>query len=91
MHLNKKVPIRLCLGCNEAAPKSQLIRIVKNKEGDISVDFTGKKAGRGAYICNSIDCLNKLEKNKRLERAFGTAVPSEIYQKLREELESAAE
>lgn len=78
--------MRLCLGCNEAKPKMQLIRIVKNKEGEISVDFTGKKAGRGAYICNDIACLNKLQKNKRLNRAFATEIDETIYESLREEL-----
>ena len=84
--MNKKIPMRLCLGCNEAKPKMQLIRIVKNKEGEISVDFTGKKAGRGAYICNDIACLNKLQKNKRLNRAFATENDETIYESLREEL-----
>ena len=78
--------MRLCLGCNQAKPKMQLIRIVKNKEGEISVDFTGKKAGRGAYICNDIACLNKLQKNKRLNRAFATEIDETIYESLREEL-----
>ena len=78
--------MRLCLGCNEAKPKMQLIRIVKNKEGEISVDFTGKKAGRGAYICNDIACLDKLQKNKRLNRAFATEIDETIYESLREEL-----
>ena len=78
--------MRLCLGCNQAKPKMQLIRIVKNKEGEISVDFTGKKAGRGAYICNDIACLDKLQKNKRLNRAFATEIDETIYESLREEL-----
>ena len=78
--------MRLCLGCNEAKPKMQLIRIVKNKEGEISVDFTGKKAGRGAYICNDIACLDKLQKNKRLNSAFATEIDETIYESLREEL-----
>ena len=78
--------MRLCLGCNQAKPKMQLIRIVKNKEGEISVDFTGKKAGRGAYICNDIACLDKLQKNKRLNRAFASEIDETIYESLREEL-----
>ena len=83
--------MRLCLGCNEGHPKSALIRIVKNKEGEISVDITGKKPGRGAYICNSTECLNKLEKNRRLCRAFSMEIPSEVFSKLREELADATE
>ncbi|MBR5782827.1 MAG: YlxR family protein [Clostridia bacterium] len=83
--------MRLCLGCGEGRPKSQLIRIVKTKEGDISVDITGKKSGRGAYICNNADCLNKLEKNKKLSRSFSMEIPSEIFVKLREELADATD
>ncbi len=78
--------MRLCLGCNEGKPKAQLIRIVKNKEGEISVDFTGKKAGRGAYICNDPACLEKLQKSKRLNRAFSCEIQEAIYESLREEL-----
>jgi len=89
--LNKKIPMRLCLGCNEGHPKKELIRIVKNKEGEISVDITGKKPGRGAYICNKMECLNKLEKNKRLCRSFSMEIPSEVFVKLREELADATE
>lgn len=89
--MNKKIPMRLCLGCNEGHPKKELIRIVKNQEGQISVDITGKKPGRGAYICNKVECLNKLEKNKRLSRSFSMEIPSEVFTRLREELESAAE
>ena len=83
--------MRLCLGCNEGHPKKELIRIVKNKEGEISVDITGKKPGRGAYICNKVECLNKLEKNKRLCRSFSMEIPSEVFARLREELCDATE
>ena len=78
--------MRLCLGCNEGKPKAELIRIVKNKEGEISVDFTGKKPGRGAYICNDAACIDKLQKNKRLCRAFSSDIDEAIYNSLREEL-----
>ena len=71
--------MRLCLGCNEGHPKKELIRIVKNKEGEISVDITGKKPGRGAYICNKMECLNKLEKNKRLCRSFSSASSADSF------------
>ena len=89
--MNKKIPVRLCLGCNEGHPKKELIRIVKTKEGEISVDITGKKSGRGAYICNKVECLNKLEKSKRLNRSFSMEIPPEVYTKLREELSDATE
>ena len=82
----KKTPVRLCLGCNKPGSKNELIRIVKNKEGEISVDFSGKKPGRGAYICNDPACLEKLEKNKRLQRAFSADISAEIWQRLKEEI-----
>ena len=62
----RKIPLRKCIGCNEMKDKRELVRIVRNKEGEISVDLTGKKPGRGAYICKSIECLDKAQKAKRL-------------------------
>lgn len=82
----RKIPLRKCIGCNEMKDKRELVRIVRNKDGEISVDLTGKKPGRGAYICKSIDCLNKAQKAKRLERAFSTAIEAEIYDTLRSDL-----
>ena len=82
----RKIPLRKCIGCNEMKDKRELVRIVRNKEGEISVDLTGKKPGRGADICKSIDCLNKAQKAKRLERAFSTAIEAEIYDTLRSDL-----
>ena len=93
----KKIPLRKCTGCNEMKPKRELIRVVrlpdKTREngeilekGGIEIDFTGKKPGRGAYICNSLECLNKAIKGKRLEKAFSSAIPSEVYENLKEEL-----
>ena len=81
--MNKKVPERTCMSCNEQKPKKELIRIVKSKEGTIEVDLTGKKNGRGAYICNNTDCLNKLIKSKRLERVFEMNISEEIYEEIR--------
>ena len=78
-----KLPERTCMGCNEKKPKKELIRIVKNKEGEINVDRTGKMQGRGAYICDNIECLEKLIKTKRLEKIFETKISNEIYEKLR--------
>ena len=79
----KKIPQRTCMGCNEAKSKKQLIRIVKNKLGEITVDTTGRKEGRGAYICNNIDCLEKAIKTKRLERTFEMKIDENVYTKLR--------
>ena len=79
----KKIPQRTCMGCNEKKDKNQLIRIVKNKENEINVDRTGKMAGRGAYICDDINCLEKLIKSKRLERVLDTKISNEIYESLR--------
>jgi len=84
----KKIPLRKCVGCNEQKPKKDLIRIVRNKEGEMSVDFTGKVHGRGAYICHDSECLKKAEKKKSLNRAFGCAVDQDIFEKLYKELEA---
>jgi len=87
----KKVPIRTCIGCNEAKPKRELIRIVKTSAGDVEVDLTGKKNGRGAYICPSTSCLEKAIKTKRLSRAFEMQIENELYEKMRSEIEAKAE
>ena len=79
----KKQPQRTCMGCNEKKDKKELIRIVKNKDNEISIDKTGKKEGRGAYICNDVNCLDKLIKSKRLERVFEMSISNEIYESLR--------
>ncbi len=81
--INKKKPARTCMACNEQKEKNDLIRIVKSKDGIIEVDLTGKKSGRGAYICKSEACLDKLIKSKRLERIFEQEISSEIYESLR--------
>lgn len=86
MVTKRKVPLRKCLGCNEQKQKRELIRIVKTKEGDISIDFSGKMHGRGAYICHSEECLAKAKKSKALSRTFKENVSDEIYNKLSEEL-----
>ncbi len=93
----KKIPMRKCVGCGEMKEKKQLIRIVKapDKEdgsrGEISVDMTGKKPGRGAYICkDNPECLKKAKKTRRLERAFSCSIPDDVYGKLTQQLEDAA-
>ena len=83
----KKNPLRMCLGCNEMKLKKELIRVVKNKEGEYAVDLTGKMNGRGAYICKNAECFTKAKKAKRFERKFEGAIPDEIYLRLKEEIE----
>lgn len=82
----KKNPERMCTGCMEMKAKKELIRIVRSKEGEISVDLVGKKPGRGAYICKNIECLEKAVKTKRLEKNLEVRIDEEIYNKLREEI-----
>jgi predicted RNA-binding protein YlxR (DUF448 family) len=82
----KKIPQRMCIGCQEMKPKKELIRVVKNSEGTIKVDLTGKAPGRGAYICKNVQCLEKAIKGKRLEKNFETKIDDNIFQRLREEL-----
>ena len=79
----KRQPVRTCMGCNEKREKKQLIRIVKNKMNEISLDRTGKLEGRGAYICDNIQCLEKVIKSKKLEKIFDITISSEIYENLR--------
>ncbi|MBQ9975796.1 MAG: YlxR family protein [Clostridia bacterium] len=86
----KKIPERKCMGCMNSFPKQELVRIVKNKEGEISLDTTGKKAGRGAYICKSADCLKKAVKARRLEKSFECAIPDSILAELEEALKNVS-
>ena len=79
----KKQPQRTCMGCNQKKDKNQLIRIVKSKDKEIFIDRTGKKEGRGAYICDDVKCLEKLIKSKRLEKVFEMTISQEIYESLR--------
>ena len=79
----KRQPQRTCMGCNEKKDKKELIRIVKNKNNEISIDRTGKLDGRGAYICDDIKCLEKVIKSKRLEKVFEYKISDEIYENLR--------
>ncbi len=82
----KKIPMRKCLGCNEMKPKKDLIRAVKSPEGEISLDLTGKKSGRGAYICPDKNCFDKARKGKRLERALETQIPDSVYDAMAKKL-----
>ena len=88
MQKQKKIPQRKCIACQDRDAKRDLVRIVKNKEGQIFLDKTGKANGRGAYICKDSECLKKAIKSKALNRAFKMEVPNEVYEKLLSELES---
>ena len=82
----KKIPERQCLGCNEHKPKKELLRVVKTPEDEILLDFTGKKSGRGAYICRDVKCLKKARKSKRIDANLGISIPEEIYDRMESEL-----
>lgn len=83
----KKVPLRMCVGCQELKPKKELLRIVKNKEDKIFIDPTGKQNGRGAYICAKASCLEKARKTRRLERTFETKIDEELYKEIEQNAE----
>ena len=83
----KKIPMRQCLGCNEHKPKVELMRVVRTPEGETVLDFTGKKSGRGAYICKSLSCLKKARKSKRLERSLECSITDEVYDRMESEIE----
>ena len=85
----KKIPVRQCLGCNEHRPKAELLRVVRSPEGEISLDFTGKKSGRGAYICKDPACLKKVRKSRRLEHNLECPISSEVYDRMEKELSEA--
>ncbi len=89
--MNKKVPERKCLGCNERRPKSELIRVVRLKDGSVVLDKTGKASGRGAYICPDIKCYNKARKAKRFETNLEIAIPENIYDALAAQLQEGEE
>lgn len=85
---NKKTPLRMCVGCRQMREKAQLLRIVRQKDGTVLPDLTGKASGRGAYICKSGECLKKAEKTGALSRALNTAVDKGVYDSLEEALSS---
>ena len=86
MPANRKIPLRKCMGCNEMKPKQELVRVVKSPEGEISLDLTGKKSGRGAYVCRSAECLKKARKARRIEKALSCSIPEEVYDRMEEEM-----
>ena len=82
----KKIPQRKCLGCNEMKDKKALLRVVRSPEGEVSLDLTGKKNGRGAYICKNVSCLQVAQKKHLLERSFSCQIPVAVYAQLEEEM-----
>ena len=87
----KKIPRRMCLGCGEMKPKRELIRAVKTPEGDVLLDLTGKKSGRGAYICRSLECFTKAKKARRFEKAFSMQIDNAVYARMEDELKESGE
>lgn len=89
--MNKKVPMRQCVGCGEMKSKKEMMRILKTAEGDIVLDVTGKKNGRGAYLCKTDECLKKARKTKGIERSFKMSIPAEVYDNLEKEFAESEE
>ena len=87
----KKIPMRTCLGCSEERPKAEMLRVVRSPEGEISLDFTGKKSGRGAYICPKAECLKKARRAKRIEHALSCPVEAAVYDALEAEMADRSE
>ena len=87
MKTRGKVPMRQCTGCREMKNKKEMMRVLKTGEGEILLDTTGRKNGRGAYLCYSLECLEKARKNKGLERSLKTEIPQEVYERLEKEFE----
>ena len=82
----KKVPVRRCVGCGEHLPKSELVRVLRTPEGEVILDLTGKKSGRGAYICKKAACFKKARKSKRIETSLECAIPETVYDRMEEEI-----
>ena len=83
----KKIPLRMCTGCGEMKPKKELVRVVRSKEEEISLDLTGRKAGRGAYVCPNLECLRKARKTRKIERSLDVKIPDELYDAMEKEME----
>ncbi len=86
MAVKKKIPMRKCVGCGEMKPKKELIRILRTEEGEFVADAGGKKNGRGAYLCRSVECFQKAVKSRGLERSFKQEIPQEVYDRLEKEM-----
>ena len=85
--VQKKIPMRQCLGCRVMFPKRELIRVVRSPEGELSLDFKGKAPGRGAYLCGKPECLKKARKSRAIERALSVEVPESVYDQLEQQME----
>ena len=83
----KKIPMRMCVGCGGMKEKKSLVRVIKTSEDEILLDLTGKKSGRGAYLCKSMECFDKAQKGRKLERAFSCKVDAAVYEELKNELQ----
>ena len=84
----KQIPMRMCVGCREMKPKRELIRVVRSQDGNVTVDFTGKAAGRGAYVCRSVECLERAIKTRGLDRALEHKIEDTVFLQLKEELQA---
>ena len=82
----KKIPVRRCVGCGEHLPKAELVRVLRTPEGEVVLDLTGKKSGRGAYICKKAQCLKKARKSRRIEASLECSIPDAVYDKMEEEI-----
>ena len=82
----KKIPVRRCVGCGEHFPKGELVRVLRTPEGEVTLDLTGKKSGRGAYICKKSACLKKARKSRRIETSLECSIPDAVYDKMEEEI-----
>lgn len=85
--MKKKIPMRQCIGCRQMKAKNEMIRVIKTSEKEFFIDANGRKNGRGAYICQNVECLNQAIKTKGLEHSFQCAIPSEVYEQLKKEME----
>ena len=85
--MQKKIPMRQCVGCREMKAKKELVRVVRSPEGEISLDFRGKAPGRGAYLCPNAECLKKAIRSKALDRSLETQIPQQVYERLEKEME----
>ena len=88
--MQKKIPHRQCMGCRERKEKRAMIRVVRTPEGEVTLDFSGKKNGRGAYLCPNPDCLKKAIRSKALDRSLEVTIPQEVYDRLEKEMEAGA-
>ncbi|MDO4867456.1 MAG: YlxR family protein [Clostridia bacterium] len=82
----RKIPMRMCVGCREMKPKAQLLRVVRPQEGEVRIDRTGKAPGRGAYVCDRIECLRKAQKSRALERALEKPIEVEVFEQLEKQI-----